>query len=173
MLQLRCTKKVLDQFGYKSSDLSKIQSADSLLGNWYINQAQIARSKSIVVMNESTLLSFVKFGLRKDNSSNLELKVVQGITQLLQLEGFTDEKITKVVDDYLRVEVTKTDSRKALGNLNDLVGLYDSFISADGGFASCNLEEVLHRVNRTPQRNLGWKYSIDVVNDLLNEELAS
>ena len=173
MLQLRCTKKVLDTFGYKSANISEIVRPDSVLGNWYVTQTQIDRRKTLVFMNERTLLSFVRFGLRKDNAKDLELVAIKSIAQLLEHEGFTDSEIEFVLSDYMRIEVTKTDNRKALGSLNDLVRLYDVHIYSDGGFASCDLTAIMANVNRTPQRNIGWRYSIDVVKELIRGDKMS
>lgn len=160
MLQLRCTKKVLDLFSYTAQDLADIEESDSLLGNWYVNELRIDRRKVLLFTSELTLLSFVFFGVKKSTARDLELRAVNGIANLLGTEGFTDEEIGRVVDDYLVVSITKTANRKTLGNMNDLAFLYESYIHGDGGFQHCDIEDIQKRVNRTPQRNLQWTYSI-------------
>jgi len=42
LLQIRCTKKVLDAIGIKQKDLGSIKEADSLLGNWLIYVVMMA-----------------------------------------------------------------------------------------------------------------------------------
>ncbi len=161
MLQIRCTRKVLDLFSYRAEHLAEIKDRDSLLGNWYVNELRIDRRKVLLFANELTLLSFVYFGVKKSTAKNLEMRTVNGIGRLLDTEGFSDEEIEQVIDDYLVAGVTKTDNRRMLGNMNDLAFLYESMIHSSGGFQHCDIEEIQKRINRTPQRNLKWKYSID------------
>jgi hypothetical protein len=58
MLQLRCTLKVQKQLGLSPHDLSEVKEPDSLLGNWYSNIFMVDRRKTLIFMNERTLLSF-------------------------------------------------------------------------------------------------------------------
>ena len=45
MLQLRCTRKVLDQFRIPEESLWEPEDGDATLGNWYLNLATIDRRK--------------------------------------------------------------------------------------------------------------------------------
>jgi len=51
--------------------------------------------------------------------------------------------------------------------MNDLLSLYDHFIYNDGGLSNCDLNAISMGINRTPQRNLNWKYSIDAVREII------
>lgn len=167
MLQIRCTKKVLDLFSCKAESMSDIESADSLLGNWYVNELKIERRKVMLFTSELTLLSFVYFGVRKSTAKDLEVRTVNGIIRLLDTEGFTSQEIGRVIDDYRVVSITKTENRKTLGNMNDLAFLYESHIHSSGGIQNCNIEEIQKRINRTPQRNLQWTYSINEAENVI------
>ena len=167
MLQIRCTKKVLELFSYKAENLSEIAKSDSLLGNWYVNELRIDRRKVLLFTSELTLLSFIYFGVKKSTAKDLELRTVNGIARLLETEGFNAEEIDRVVDDYLVVGITKTENRKTLGSMNDLAFLYESNIYSAGGLQHCDIEEIQKRVNRTPQRNLKWTYSINEARNLI------
>jgi len=162
VLQLRCTKKVLDLFTYGKENLADIEESSSPLGNWYVNLLTIDRKKTLLFMSETTLLSFVLFGVKKATAKNIEEKAVRGIVALLESEDFAPAQIERVIDDYLIVCVTKTSGRKSLGNMNDLAFMYKHLIERSGGFAGCDLYVIQQQVNRTPQRNLDWQYSIDV-----------
>lgn len=167
MLQIRCTKKVLDLFSYKTESLSDIKSADSLLGNWYVNELKIERRKVLLFTSELTLLSFVCFGVKKSTAKDLEVRTVNGIVRLLDTEGFTSQEIERVISDYHVVSITKTENRKTLGNMNDLAFLYESHIHSSGGLQNCNTEEIQKQINRTPQRNLEWTYSINETENII------
>jgi hypothetical protein len=72
-----------------------------------------------------------------------------------------------VFKGYDACEFTKTTSRSLLGNMNDLVDLYRHHLLYDGGFNYVNSGEVIMRINRTPQGNLGWSNSSKIVKELL------
>ncbi len=173
MLQIRCTAKVLKQFGVSTSDACESVSADSLLGNWYCNLLTIDRRKCILFMSERTFLSFLLFGVRKDNSKSMPQTFSNGLSQLLEIEGFSDEQIHRVFEDYQLCELTKTNNRSALGNLRDLMLNYEHAIMYEGGLKQCNLGKIIHSMNRMPQNNLDWKFSIDVARDLISSKNAS
>lgn len=169
MLQLRCTLKVQKLLGLRPADLCTAQAADTRLGNWYANLFVVDRRKTLLFMNERTLLSFIVYGIRKDNSKRPHETLLYGLDQLLTLEGFDAAARHTAVAGYDRFEFTKTTSPKLLGNMNDLTSLYTHFILYDGGFNSCDLTDIMRQINRTPQRNLGWSNSIEMVSQLLSD----
>lgn len=167
MLQIRCAEKVLKQFGIPSSESCEILQADSLLGNWYCNLLTIDHRKCILFMNEKTFLSFLLFGVRKDNSKSIPQIFANGLSQLLTLEGFNESEIDRIFSDYVACEITKTEGRSALGNL---MLNYEHSIMYGGGLKQCDLGEIIFKMNRMPQRNIGWKYSIDIVRMLVETD---
>jgi len=169
MLQFRCTGKARDELGIKISDLAEPKSADTLLGNWYINLFTVDRRKTFIFVNEKTLLSFIMFGVKKSNVKKTPEVFLHGLDQLLTIEGIEIDKINRIFDGYDAYEFTKTNSKSLLGNVNDLVALYKHSILYEGGFKYIDIGKLIMKINRTPQRNLGWTYSIDLVKELLGE----
>jgi hypothetical protein len=163
VLQLRCTQKVRDQFGIQAKSLASPKESDAALGNWYVNLVTISRRKTLIFMSERTLLSFLLFGVRKKSKVNLAELFVRGLVQLLEMEGFTESQIHKAIGTGGELQYSKATNRKALGNLNDLQQLYDLQVFNQGGLANCNLWEIMREMNRMPQRNIGWSYSIELV----------
>ena len=170
MLQLRCTKKVQALLGLRPHDLREIKSSDAFLGNWYVNLFVVDRRKTLLFMNERTLLSFVIFGVRKDKLKKVPEAFLRGVDQMLTLEGFDFATINRVYAGYEDIEFTRTDSRSVLGNLNDLMEMYKDSILREGGFRHCDLAGIMLEMNRMPQRNLGWSSSVDIVRELLRSE---
>jgi hypothetical protein len=168
MLQLRCTAKVIKLLGLKPGDLSEIKISESLLGNWYVNLFVVDRRKTLLFMNEPTLLSFVIYGVRKNNIRNINKILFRGIEQLLTFEGFAISEINRVFSGYETLEFTRTGSRSVLGNMNDLMDLYIHAILYERGLKHCDLTDIIRQINRTPQRNLGWAKSIDVARQLIS-----
>ncbi|HDZ9134437.1 TPA: hypothetical protein RUZ93_003487 [Vibrio cholerae] len=167
MYQLRCTQKVQDAFGLKPSDLAEAQDENFVIGNWYVNLFTVERRKCLVFMEEQTLMSFVLIGLRKEHIKDIGVIFKKGVLQLLELEGFSDDIIAAFERAPEKVLFTKTGSRKLLGNMTDVLNGYEHYIYCDGGLQNCDLSDVTLRVDRTPQRNLGWDYPIDALNKLL------
>jgi hypothetical protein len=165
MLQLHCTQKVREQFGIRPDSLAAPAVSDAALGNWYANLVTIDRRKTLILMSERTYLSFLLFGVRKQAKGRLAELFVAGLVQLLEIEGFTEPQIHRAVGTGGLLEYSKTNNRKALGNLNDLQQLYKEHILCNGSVADCNLWEIIRKTNRMPQRNLGWAFSIDMARE--------
>ena len=167
MLQLRCTVKVQKELGLKPKDLGDIQDPDTVLGNWYVNLSTIDRRKTFLFVNERTLLSFILYGIKKSNIANIHEMFLKALNQLLLMEGVDYPVIDKLNNEYFNLKYTKTNSKQVLGNMNDLMSLYKHIIYIDGGLKHCDLTDIIHRINATPQKNIGWGYSIDLAKELL------
>lgn len=174
MLTLKCTRKVQEYLGLAKSDLSETPSGDSVLGAWYVNQFTLDRRKTFIFMSERTYLSFILLGARKSNSSKALFPemCLAAIVQLLRTMDLPLPLIGKVIEDNFESRYARTDSKKVLGNFNDLVFLYRHFVMAGGGFARCNLSDIILRINRTPQRNLGWMNSTEATLEILSAHAA-
>jgi len=162
MLQLRCTGKIQKEFKLKPSELSEILEPDSTLGNWYINISIIDRRKTLLFMNEKTLLSFIVYGIKKSNIGHIHEIFLKSLGQLLLIEGVNFTVINKLNNEYCNLEYTKTNSKNLLGNMNDLMHLYKHFIYSNGGFKHCDLDEIIKKTNRIPKKNIGWSDSINL-----------
>jgi Domain of unknown function (DUF6933) len=166
-MQIRCTQKLLKELGVKNSELADIEKPDTYLGNWYANIFTLDRRKAIIFMNERTLLSFIIYGIRKDNIKNFPIVFFNGVERVLIMEGVDTHIVEEVLSDYTQIFFTKTDNKSSLGNMNDLVSLYTHFVLSGGGLKQVDLFDVIAQINRTPQRNIGWANSIESVKDIL------
>lgn len=167
MYQLRCTKKAQNALGLKAVDLSEPKYENFVLGNWYVNNFTDNRRKCLLFMEEKTLASFVLVGLRKEHIKDIGKIFKNGVVQLLELENFPLEVVFAFKNAPEHVVFTKTASKKLLGNMNDLMSLYRHFIYNEGGVTNCDLCAISMKLNRTPQRSLNWRFSIDAVHETL------
>lgn len=111
-------------------------------------------------MSEATLLSFVLHQGRKPaNAQTLPQMFLTGLVQLLDFMGVDADTIARVLHEYREGLFSKTDSRKVLGSMNDLVQCYCTMIEAQGGLAACDLTGTIMKINDMPQRTLGWSTS--------------
>jgi hypothetical protein len=62
---------------------------------------------------------------------------------------------------------SKTDSRKTLGSLNDLVRCYTTMVEAQGRLQACDLTGIIQQINDMQQRTLHWATAWDVSQSLL------
>jgi len=172
VLQLKTTANVRKFLGIKDSELLEKVSDSSVLGAWYVNLFPIERRKALIFMNERTLLSFIIYGVRKDNTKSLPEVLCRGLHQLLNFASVDPVLIERALSDYETYYYSKTDSKRALGNMNEIVFLYQHHIQYEGGLENCDLTDITFKVNETPQRNIGWDFSLDLAISLIENEAA-
>ena len=166
MIQLGLTQKIQKAAGIKPVNLCKIEDQDIGLGNWTVNLFNQERRKNVIFLNDKTLYSFVLTGARKEHYANLSEIFCRGLNQLLKIDGFTESQISYLTAGLDDIRFTKTQSKSVLGSLNDLVWHYQFHISDQGGLQFADVGEIIHRLNRMPQNNLEWAYSINAVQEI-------
>ena len=172
MLQLRCAAKARKLAKIKDSDLSEPIPDNTTLGGWYLNVFQLGRRKAFIFMNERTLLSFIIFGVRSDNQKNFINSFQLGLLQVLEMIGANQDHMEYVLSEYESYCYTKTISRSVIGNMNDLVDMYQHSVWYEGGLENCDLSEIIFKINQTPQKKLGWDFSSTLTMDILKNETA-
>jgi hypothetical protein len=125
----------------------------------------VDRRKTLIFMNERTLLSFIIVGAKKSNCSDLRRPFLDGLEQLLLLEEIPVADIERVIKEYASIGYAKTDSRSTIGNMNDLVYLYKYTILDKGGFTSCDVGKVIYNMNRRPQWKLDLGSSVEALRE--------
>jgi hypothetical protein len=86
---------------------------------------------------------------------------------LLTMQGLNAKTITQTVELCGAGRYAKTDSRKTLGCMNDLVRCYTTMVEAQGGSATSDLTAIIQKINGKPQRTSGWGCAWDVTEALL------
>ena len=124
MSQLRLTEKVRKEFSIQQSLLSEPKEYQSGLGARTLNIFKVRNQKAVIFVNDKILYSFIIFGLRNDNTSDLPKIFLNGLFQLLDIDGFTKSEINFLTQGYEQIKFTKNTSKNVLGNVNDLVSLY-------------------------------------------------
>jgi hypothetical protein len=106
------------------------------------------------------------FGVRKEHYQKLRDQFCRGLYQLLATDGFSDNEISYLMRGLENITYSKTNGKKVLGNMNDLVWHYQYLIESGGGLANANIGDIIHQLNRMPQRNIEWAYSIEAVRNI-------
>ncbi|MDR7150774.1 hypothetical protein J2W49_002737 [Hydrogenophaga palleronii] len=174
MLYLKCTGEAQKAIGLRKTDLVEAQAVTAPLGNWYVHRFPIGRTKFFLFMSESNLLSFVLYqGKKPVTVQTLPNMLMAGLTQLLAMKGFEPARIDRALQAYQTGLFAKTDSRKLLGCMNDLVWCYTAAVEFEGGLDSCNLTDIIMKMNDMPQRTLDGRASWDLVEVVLRHERDS
>jgi hypothetical protein len=163
MIQLRLTEKLRKEFGISPSSLIEPTECHEGLGSWTLNLFKVRNQKAIIFVNDKTLYSFIIYKIRKDKFFNLVVYFVNGFTQLLEFDGFNEQEINHLTKGCNKICFTKTYSKSVLGNVNDLVWHYQMHVLDYGDFKHADVGNIIYKLNRMPQKNIGWSYSIDVV----------
>jgi hypothetical protein len=160
MLYLKCTGEVQKAIGMRKVDLADATASTAPLGHWYVHRFSVGRTRCFLFMSEVTLLSFVLYQGRKPvNVQTLPQVFLTGLAQLLDFTGVDTGTIARALHEYREGLFSKTDSRKILGSMNDLVLCYGTMIEAQGGLAACDLTDTIMKINDMPQRTLDWSTS--------------
>ena len=156
MLYLKCTAEIQKLVGLRQENLSVAMDHSSLLGGWYVHRFSVSRRKALVFMSDTTFLSFVLLqGKKPVTLEVLPKMLLAGLEQLLTMRGLPQEAIDRAFLDYQEGRFSKTDNRSTLGILNDIVFRYQWMIAYEGGLNSCNLTDIIMRINETPHHRLG------------------
>lgn len=174
MLYLKCTGEAQKAIGLRKSDLLEAQAVVAPLGNWYVHRFLIGRIRFFLFMSEATLLSFVLYqGQKPVTVQTLPNMLMAGLSQLLAMRGYEPARIDRALEPYQTGLFSKTDSRKLLGCMNDLVWRYTVTVEDQGGLNSCDLTDTIMKMNDMPQRTLEWRTSWDLVNAVLSVDRAA
>jgi len=101
----------------------------------------------------------------------LHFVIEQHLFKNLLHENIPQRQIEPVLSEYENINYGKTNNRSVLGSMNDQQNQLEYFISAEGGMARTDLYELNHKLNRIISRAVGYKCSIEMLRDKLNEVL--
>lgn len=161
MRLIRCTRKVLEEVGLPQDELHESDITQLPLGDWHANIIKVCRKKCIMFVSEITLFSFPVFGIPKSKMKNLADIFRTSLLEELEREGFDDSKIEKILQLYKDVGIGKCTNKSILGNMNDLAFHYKNMPINHEGFDLHDVYRATGNINRTPQKTLGWEYSIE------------
>ncbi len=157
MVLLKCTSELRKALKLSDQNLAKNTAENSSFNNWYVHRFRVGRTTFLLFMNELTLLSFVFYkGKKPIMAQVMPAMLMNGLGHLLSIKGVGEQTINKVLDQFDAGLYGKTDSRRILGYMNEIVHTYRYFIESQGGLDSCNLTEIIISVNDQIQRILDY-----------------
>ena len=172
MFYLKCTGPVISHLGLRRKDLFTPTDTTAILGNWYVNHFPIGRRQAFIFMSERTLLSFILMEGRRADIKKLFESFIAGLSQLLELEGFSAEQINRVMESYSEGAIGPTTSASHIGSLNSLIQDYLHRIHYHGGVSQCDLGSIIQATNRGPCKRLAWATALEGTREVIGAVVA-
>lgn len=164
MITIQCTQKLLKEVGpeYKEAVIPTMP-----LGCWHANLLILDRRKCVLFTNDQTFYSFLVPGLKKPDFKMLDEVFRQSLFKNLMHDGFSQTAIERVLDEVREVAFTKTSSRSVLGTMNVMASIIKWTVHDEGGLLNVDVVEMNSELNRMPLGPLGYKFSIELLKEVL------
>lgn len=166
MLSIRCTQKLLKEL--KVTPTQEEQQG-GYLGGWHADLFRVERRKCVLITNDLTLYSLFIPGLKKPELEQFGEVFMQHLFKNLRCEGFTQDQIELVLNEYREIKIAKTNNRSVLGSMNDLKSQAEHIIWELGGLLRLDVIELNHKLNRIPMGAIKYSYSIKALKKRLAE----
>ena len=149
MQLIRCTAKLLKEMGLPR-DPAHDEPKFSYLGQWHANLIHIDRRKCVLFINDRTLFNFIVTDSSRAEIRNLPDMFSLTLSSVVASEGFTNDVVDRVANEYDQVQIGKSANRSVLGSINELAFHYKHMILSAGGVHSWKVPEIIRKLNRMP-----------------------
>ena len=169
MLQIQCTQKTFKLLGLAQQDLPDNPTLTPL-GVWYANVVNVRGVDFMLFLNDPTLYGVPIYVPDLQTELSVDEIFKEKLYVALVADGVNEVTALSKIDELGATIFTKTTNRSMIGSLNDLIYILHFYIERDfedSGFI--NLLYVQQRLNRIPQRKIGWKSAVDEMRDNLQQ----
>ena len=146
-MHLHCTKKLIEQLSLSMVDLDPSRPSSRLL-SWHAHIVFIARSKTLIAVNDQTFYAIIMPRMKKKSLERFADEFRSALSTSLRSEGFEDRHLGSLFGD--RVVYAKTDDRQVLGIINEAVYHIRYLVESRGGWDRIDIMELTKEINRTP-----------------------
>ncbi len=155
MAIIHCTQKLLSELKTKPVETDfKTDPA----GNWHANIFRIDRRKCLFFTHSETLFSFIVPAITKNQLTYFDELFRQTVFKSLVREDFPQDLIEIMLKANQDIIIARSNNRRVLGSMNDLIYQSKYNIAAQGGLIHSDLEQINYDLNRTPMKAI--KYGI-------------
>ncbi|MCO6512080.1 MAG: hypothetical protein J5I65_14945 [Aridibacter famidurans] len=161
MQLIRCTAKLLKEMGLKAGELQENSSPASLLGQWHANLIYIDRRKTVLFVNDRTLINFIVPGLARAEIRDLPKHFRLWLSCVLAEEAVPALVRERILAEYDEIRFAKSSDRSVLGACNDLAFHYKFLVTEEGGIHSPMVPQIIRRLNRMPMKGIDYRFPID------------
>ena len=106
--------------------------------------------------------------MKRPDFDNFDEIFRQALFRRLRLEEFSQAQIEKVLEEHQTLYFAKTNNRSVLGSMNDLAFQIQTHLEISGGLAYTDFDNLNDELNRIPMGAKNYKYSIDMLKEILS-----
>ena len=167
MFYLKCSSKVLARARLKKESTAVAAHTPATLGNWCVTMFQIDGTNVFVYMSERTLLSFMLTEGERLTPEKLYTAFQNGLYQTLKMEDFTAQEIDRLLDEHDLAMISRLDNASVTGMLTAIAECYRYLIEDAGGLRTCSIGGIVHHVNSTPRKPIGYAFPVNAARELV------
>ena len=157
MLQLKCTRKLLD-FSEVRNALPPEKVEDTLLGDWHATLLDFLRPGLLVFINDKSLYCVIDFANPREKGADLPMIFRKNLFRGLQENRVPESLMSRIFQNYRETIITRTDSRSVLGTLNDINNhIYSHIEELVQENERIDLRGLERRLNMVPHSSVGYK----------------
>ncbi len=145
-MHLNCTQKLLKALALPKEQLTP--PASEKLHSWHAHIVTIARSKTIIAVNDRNLFAIIIPEIRKERLKNLSSEFYLALSAALKSERFEQSQIDMLFGEDILF--SKSHDRKVIGIINQIVKDIKYRIEQTGGWNSVDILGLTKSINRTP-----------------------
>ncbi|WP_227521950.1 plasmid pRiA4b ORF-3 family protein [Bacillus solitudinis] len=135
MMQIQCTKKLLDELKVKPSAPLE----EEPLYSWHANLLTVGRRKTVVLVNDSNRYVVVLYGVKTKDFKKIDELILHAIRETFRDEGIMDEAIEQLISQSKEISFTKTKNRTLVARMNkacETLYFYEDLLNTDSLYQS-------------------------------------
>ena len=167
MPAIRCTEKLLKEVGVKPASAEEVGAA-----TWHANLVWLEHRKHVLFCADETLFCCVTPPVRRSEIRSLNELLLSSLEWTMRAVGYREELIARFVSRHETMAITGTRSRSVVGSMNDYVFHFKSLVEWHGGWANCDLAEIVTQLNDIPQVPRDFHNSCEALREKLEREVA-
>ena len=161
---IRCTSKLLADI---DDPPVVTAAAPSAVGDWCGHIFTVERHKSILFINEQTLFACLAIGVAKAGYRRIIPFFLDLLQQTLRQEGFSEDESAWVLAQHKHMAIGRTHDRSAIGSLNNRITDAKCIIEYKGGLNYCDVPTLVHLLNDTPMKPIGYSKGVEQMKTLV------
>lgn len=160
-MNLQLTKKLNDKLKKELLEIT-IDEANELQ-DFHCNLIKFGRNNCILLTHNTTLFSFVLYGLKAKDFKDFEFILKEYIFKILLALNFSQEQIEKVLSFIEHINYAKTNNKSVLGSMNEMVYHIDEYL-----YRGYDIISIHERINQIPYKTIEYASAIEKFKLLLD-----
>lgn len=160
-MNLQLTKKLNDKFKKNLVEMNMDECDEAQ--DYHCNLIKSGRKNCILITHNATLFSFVLIDLKVKDFKEFEFILKERVFKILVSLNFSQEEIENVLSSMQNINYFKTNNRRVLGCMNEMVYYLDEFLYRGEDFI-----QVHEKLNNIPYKTINYSYPIEEFKLLLN-----